>query len=51
MSAGSILPSEGLHESPSLAKRTGSRFYAWVALAAALIIFAGFARTFYLRSM
>jgi hypothetical protein len=51
MTAGSILPSEGLHESPSLVKRRGSRFYAWVAIAAALIIFAGFARTFYLRSM
>jgi hypothetical protein len=51
MSAGTILPSERLHELPSRATRAGGRFYAWAALAAALIIFAGFARTFYLRSM
>lgn len=35
--------------SPSRTRRTGTRLYAWMALAAALITFAGFARTFYLR--
>lgn len=32
------------------ARRGGSHLYGWVALAAALITFAGFARTFYLRA-
>ncbi|HXD40110.1 MAG TPA: hypothetical protein VN649_06080 [Ramlibacter sp.] len=51
MGVGSLLRTERLHSPASPTRRTGGRFYAWVALTAALIIFAGFARTFYLRSI
>jgi hypothetical protein len=51
MSADSILRSKRVDGSPSRTQRTGGRLYAWIALATALIIFAGFSRTFYLRSL
>jgi hypothetical protein len=51
MSADSILGSERVGGSTSRTRRPGGGLYAWVAVAAALIIFAGFARTFYLRSI
>jgi hypothetical protein len=50
MPANSILHSEPVGRSAAPRSQAGSRLYAWIALAAALIIFAGFARTFYLRS-
>jgi len=50
MAANSILHTERVGRSAAPKGRAGSRLYAWMALAAALIIFAGFARTFYLRS-
>jgi len=50
MAANSILHSERVGRFAAPHRRAGSRLYAWMALAAALIIFAGFARTFYLRS-
>jgi hypothetical protein len=50
MAANSILHSERAGRSAAPTRPSGSRLYAWMALAAALIIFAGFARTFYLRS-
>src|SRR6185369_8181062 len=51
MNAGGILRRERVDYASSRNPRRGGRFYAWVALSAALIIFAGFARTFYLRSI
>lgn len=51
MSVDSVSRPERVGDSTSRTGRTGDRLYAWVALAAALIIFAGFARTFYLRSI
>jgi hypothetical protein len=51
MSGDSILPSERAGRSAPPGRRTGGSLYAWFAAAAALIIFAGFARTFYLRSV
>ena len=51
MSAGWILRRQRVDDAASRTPRTGGRLYAWVALAAALIIFAGFSRTFYLRSL
>jgi hypothetical protein len=52
MSADSILHGERVEDSPARTSRAGGGgLYAWVALAAAVIIFAGFARTFYLRSI
>jgi uncharacterized membrane protein YozB (DUF420 family) len=51
MSADSILDGERVDDSTSRTRRSGHGLYAWVAVAAALIIFAGFARTFYLRSV
>jgi len=51
MNADSILRRERLAASATRSGGPRSRFYAWVALAAALIIFAGFGRTFYLRSI
>lgn len=51
MSADSILRGERASDSPSRTRRSGHGLYAWVAVGAALIIFAGFARTFYLRSV
>jgi uncharacterized membrane protein YozB (DUF420 family) len=52
MSADSILHGEGAKDSPPRTSRSGGGgLYAWVGLAAAVIIFAGFARTFYLRSV
>ncbi|MDF2463315.1 MAG: hypothetical protein K0Q43_1550 [Ramlibacter sp.] len=50
MAANSILHSEPVSRSAAPRRRPGSRLYTWMALAAALIVFAGFARTFYLRS-
>lgn len=50
MAVQSILRRPRLAHSGAPARRGGARLYAWVALAAALITFAGFARTFYLRS-
>lgn len=43
-----VVPSSVPSSAP--ARRGGTHLYGWVALAAALITFAGFARTFYLRS-
>jgi uncharacterized membrane protein YozB (DUF420 family) len=51
MSAGSSLRRPRVEDPLSRTQRAGGRLYAWIALAAALIIFAGFARTFYLRSL
>jgi hypothetical protein len=51
MSAPSILRGEPVDDSTPRSSRTGNRLYAWGAVAAILIIFAGFARTFYLRSL
>jgi hypothetical protein len=51
MSADSILRSERVDDPTPRTKRAGGGLYAWGAIAAALIIFAGFARTFYLRSI
>lgn len=51
MSAESSLRDERVLDPTSRTRRTGHGLYAWVAVAAALIIFAGFARTFYLRSI
>jgi len=51
MSTDSILRGERAGDSPSRTRRSGHGLYAWVAVGAALIIFAGFARTFYLRSV
>jgi len=50
MAANSIPHNERVGRCAAPNRRAGSRLYAWMALAAALIIFAGFARTFYLRS-
>jgi hypothetical protein len=51
MSADSTLRGDRADKSTSRTRRPGGRLYAWAALAAALIIFAGFARTFYLGSV
>src|SRR6185369_14956504 len=51
MNAGGILRRERVDYASSRTPRRGGRLYVWVALSAALIIFAGFARTFYLRSI
>ena len=51
MSADSILRGEAARNPVSGSRRTGSRLYLWGAVAALLIIFAGFGRTFYLRSI
>lgn len=50
MAADSILHSEPVGQRAAPQRGAGSRLYAWMALVAALIIFAGFARTFYLRA-
>jgi hypothetical protein len=50
MSAHSIW-SHRIDDPTPRARRNTHAFYAWVAVAAALVIFAGFARTFYLRSI
>jgi len=51
MTADSVLRSERAPRSTPRTGRGGARLYAWVALAAILIVFAGFAKTFYLRSV
>ena len=51
MSAETSLRGERVDAPTARTRGSGHGFYAWVALAAALIIFAGFARTFYLRSI
>ena len=51
MSADSIFRGERVEDRTPRARRNTHVFYAWVAVAAASIIFAGFARTFYLRSI
>jgi hypothetical protein len=51
MTAGSSWPGERTDVSHSRTKRAGSRLSMWVAAVAAVIIFAGFGRTFYLRSV
>ena len=51
MSADSIFRGGRVDDPTPRARRNTHAFYAWVAVAAALIIFAGFARTFYLRSI
>src|SRR5512140_423922 len=50
MSADSIWRGQRVDDPTPRARRNTHAFYAWVAVAAALIIFAGFARTSYLRS-
>ncbi len=51
MSARSISRSERVDGPAGRSRRTGDRLYAWFALVAGLTIFAGFARTLYLRSI
>jgi hypothetical protein len=52
MSAGPTSPGERLDDFPARrARRNGSRLSAWFAALAGLTIFAGFARTLYLRSI
>ncbi len=51
MSAGSTSPSQRLDAAAARRTRNGSRLYAWFAALAGLTIFAGFARTLYLRSI
>jgi hypothetical protein len=50
MAVHSSLRRHRLAPSRAPARRSGNQLYGWVALAAALITFAGFARTFYLRA-
>ncbi len=51
MSAESILRRESTGSRNPRDRRSGNRLYTWGAVAALVIIFAGFARTFFLRSM
>lgn len=51
MNADSLSHREGVSPTAGRQPRSGSRFYPWIAVVAALIIFAGFGRTFYLRSV
>lgn len=51
MSASSISPNPQANASAARTRRAGDRLYAWFALLAGFTIFAGFARTLYLRSM
>jgi hypothetical protein len=51
MGAGWLSRNERVDDVPSRGRRRRDRLYPWVALLAALIIFAGFGRTFYLRSV
>ena len=51
MGAGRWLREERMGGAPARARRRGAGLYAWLALLAALIVFAGFARTFFLRSL
>jgi len=51
MSAGSMRPGERLDDAAARRSRNGGRLYAWFALVAGFTIFAGFARTLYLRSI
>jgi len=50
MAVHSLLRRHRVVHSKAPARRGGTHLYGWVALAAALITFTGFARTFYLRS-